>query len=127
MAELKPLSTLAALFWRLAALLTLALGGIGIFLPGLPTVPFWILSAFCAGKGWPAVEHWLLNHPRYGATIRDWREHGAVPRRAKWAATLMMLASSLLIASLPIVLWAKFAGPGVMAVVAVWLWRRPEP
>ncbi len=118
---------LAVLFWRSAALVTLGLGGIGILLPGLPTVPFWILSAYCAGRGWPAVEDWLLNHPRHGGTIRQWREQGAVPRRAKWAATLMMCASSLLIVSLPIVTWAKFAGPGTMLVVAIWLWRRPEP
>jgi uncharacterized protein len=42
--------------WRALALLSLALGGIGVVLPGLPTVPFVLLSAFAAGKGWPKFE-----------------------------------------------------------------------
>ena len=127
MTEPTPRLTVAALLWRSAALLTLALGGIGILLPGLPTVPLWILSAFCAGRGWPAVETWLLNHPRHGQSIRLWRQHGAVPRRAKWAATLMMTISSIVILALPVPLWARLAAPASMLLVALWLWRRPEP
>ncbi len=117
---------LAVLLWRGAALLALLLGGIGILLPGLPTVPFWLLAAWCAGKGWPAVEHWLLQHPRHGASIRAWRERGAVPRRAKWSATLMMALSSALILYLPLAPWVQWVAPLTMLVVGVWLWRRPD-
>jgi len=116
----------ARLLWRALALLSVALGLVGVVLPGLPTVPFLLLAAWAAGKGWPALEAWLLNHPSYGASIRRWRDHGAVPRRAKWAASLMMAASTVMLALTPLPLAAKLAIPALMAGVAIWLWRRPE-
>lgn len=114
------------LLWRTLALLSVALGLIGIVLPGLPTVPFLLLAAWAGGKGWPALEAWLLNHPRHGPAIRRWRERGAVPRRAKWAATGMMSLSATVLALSGAPLAVKLGTPLVMAAVAVWLWRRPE-
>lgn len=118
--------TLRSLLWRALALLSLVLGLIGILLPVLPTVPFLLLAAWAAGKGWPALETWLLNHTHFGPHIRRWRERGAVPRRAKWLASLMMLASATGLAMTPLPLAVKIAVPAVMAAVAIWLWRRPE-
>lgn len=117
---------LARLLWRALALLSLGLGLIGIVLPVLPTVPFLLLAAWAAGKGWPALEAWLLNHSQFGPHIRGWRERGAVPRRAKWLASLMMTASAVMLALSPLHLAAKIGAPAVMLAVAVWLWRRPE-
>lgn len=114
------------LLWRTLALACVGLGAIGAVLPGLPTVPFLLLAAWAAGKGWPALEEKLLNHPRYGATLRRWRERGAISRKAKWAATLMMTASGLVIAFSSAPIHAKLGVPLLMAVVAVWMWRRPE-
>lgn len=114
------------LLWRLVALTALTLGIIGIALPVLPTVPFMILAAWAAGKGWPVLEQRLLAHPKYGAHIRAWRERGTVPRRAKWFATVAMLASSVSLQFLSLTPWLRFGAPAVMFVVAVWLWRRPE-
>ena len=112
--------------WRALALLSLTLAAIGIVLPILPTVPFLLLAAWAAGKGWPALEAWLLNHAQFGPSIRNWRERGAVPRRAKWAATAMMGISAAMLALTPLHLAAKITIPALMAVVAVWLWRRPD-
>ena len=112
--------------WRALAALALVLAAIGIVLPVLPTVPFLLLAAWAAGKGWPALEAWLLNHAHFGPSIRHWRERGAVPRRAKWAATLMMAASAVMLALMPVPIAIKIAVPAVMAAVAIWLWRRPE-
>jgi uncharacterized protein len=114
------------LLWRVGAFLALGLGAIGIVLPVLPTVPFLILSAWSASKGWPALEKWLLSHEKYGPHIRNWRERGAVPRKAKWLATSMMAASAISIQFMSIPLWAQLGAPLLMAGVAVWLWRRPE-
>lgn len=118
--------TLARLLWRALALLSVALGLVGVVVPGLPTVPFMLLAAWAGGKGWPALEQWLLQHPSYGPAIRRWRDHGAVPRHAKWMASAMMLASSTVLWLSPAPLAVKVAAPTVMAVVALWLWRRPE-
>jgi uncharacterized membrane protein YbaN (DUF454 family) len=114
------------LLWRLLALLFVALGVIGIVLPVVPTVPFLLVAVWAAGRGWPALEQWLLGHPRYGHAIRQWRSAGIVSRRAKWASTLMMGCSALLLqlTAAPTVL--KVGVPLFMALVAIWLWHRPE-
>lgn len=117
---------LIQLLWRTLALLCVVLGLIGVFVPGLPTVPFLLVAAWAGGRGWPALEAWLLNHPRHGEPIRRWRENGVVPRRAKWAASSMMLLSAAILGLAPVPSWLKFAVPALMAAVALWLWQRPE-
>lgn len=115
------------LLWRLLALFALALGFIGLFLPVMPTVPFVLLAAWAAGRGWPQLEAWMLDHPRYGPPIRHWREQGAVPRKAKWLACTMMAGSALLLWFLPIPTWLRGGVYAVMFAVALWLCLRPEP
>lgn len=117
---------LVLLLWRALALLSLAVGIVGAFLPVLPTVPFVLLSAWAASRGWPAFERWLLAHRHFGPPIRHWREHGAVPRRAKWLASVMMTGSAVLLAFTAVPLAVKLGVPAVMLAVAVWMWLRPE-
>lgn len=114
------------LLWRAAALAAFVIGIVGIAIPVLPTVPFLILSAWAASKGWPAFELWLLQHRLYGPHIRKWREYGIVPRYAKLWAILTMTASAILLQLLDVPRWLQVGAPLTMAVVAVWLWRRPE-
>jgi len=110
--------------WAIAGVLSLITGIVGIFLPLLPTTPFVLLAAFCFSRGSERCERWLLDHPRFGPMVRDWRARRAVPLRAKQFATVMMAAGSL---------WAAFTMPIALAwlpallcaVVAVWLWRLP--
>lgn len=108
-----------------AGIVSVALGAIGAFLPLLPTVPFLILAAFCFARSNPVWEQRLLNHPRYGATLRAWREKGVVGRRAKLAATAAFTFSAVLgfvMLSLP---WSLIP-LGVGLVCGTWLWLRPE-
>lgn len=118
--------SVAITLWRILALVCVALGLLGMALPVLPTVPFLIVAAWAGSRGWPRLEIWLLEHPRYGPPIRRWRDHGAVPRRAKWFASTMMAASSAGLAFMAVPLWLKIGAPAMMAVVAIWLWRRPD-
>lgn len=112
--------------WRTLAFLCLLLGLLGVFVPGLPTVPFLLVAAWAGGKGWPALEAWLLNHPRHGPPIRRWRDHRAVPRRAKWLASASMVVSLVLIGLSAAHPALKIGMALLMAGVAAWLWRRPE-
>lgn len=114
------------LLWRALAVLLIVLGVIGIVLPVMPTVPFLLAAAWAAGRGWPELEERMLRHPVWGPPICRWREHGAVPRRAKWLASLGMAGSATLVAFLPVPLWLKLALPAVMACIAAWLWSRPD-
>lgn len=118
--------------WWLLAYASLGIGIVGIFVPGLPTTVFVLLSAYAAARGSQRLHRWLLRHPRFGPAIRDWQAHGAVSRRAKWMASWTMLASAaillLVMGRFPAHRWWMTALPiACMAIVAIWLWRRPEP
>ncbi|HEY5802267.1 MAG TPA: YbaN family protein [Lysobacter sp.] len=113
--------------WWLLAYASLGLGVIGIVVPGLPTVPFVLLSAFAAARGSQRLHDWLLAHRQFGPIIRDWEAHGAVSRRAKWLAVAMMSACALIMFLTAPRWWMAATGTAIMAVVAAWLWARPEP
>ncbi|MDE2407024.1 MAG: YbaN family protein [Xanthomonadaceae bacterium] len=113
--------------WALLAWVSLALGIIGAFLPVMPTVPFVLLSAFAATRGSDRLRGWLVSHPKFGRAILEWERDGAVSRQAKWLATGMMALSSISMAIFAPRGWMAAVGIGVMALVTLWLWRRPEP
>ena len=79
-----------------AGALSLLLGGICLFLPLLPTVPFVILAAFCFARSSPRLEHWLVSHPVFGSHIQAWRSRGAISRKGKRAALFAFAASALI-------------------------------
>ena len=113
--------------WLSAGWSALVLGAIGFFLPLLPTVPFVILAAFCFSKGSRHVEQWLLDHPRLGPIVRDWREHHAVPLGAKVLATVMMAISCTGAFFLFPAEYAKWAWvpSAICGPAAIWLWLLP--
>lgn len=113
--------------WWLLAYASLGLGLVGIVLPGLPTVPFVLLAAFAAARGSQRLHAWLLAHRQFGPMIRDWESQRAVSRRAKRLATTMMAACAVVMFLTAPALWMAATGTAMMAVVAAWLWRRPEP
>ena len=115
------------LFWRSLVVIFIILGFIGALLPGMPTTVFLILAAWAASKGWPQVDTWLLNHPKYGPTLRNWRENGTVPRKAKWFASIMMLVSGIVMLFTNAPVLVKIFTDLTMLIVAIWLWTRPEP
>ena len=114
------------LLWRSLAGVMVVLGLVGIVVPVLPTVPFLLVAAWAGGRGWPALEARLLAHPKYGEDIRRWRQRGAVPRKAKWMSSLMMLASATLLVLSSAPDWVRWSVPLMMTAVALWLWARPE-
>ncbi|MEZ5821659.1 MAG: YbaN family protein [Xanthobacteraceae bacterium] len=60
-----------------------ALGVIGLVMPLMPGTVFLIIAAACFARSSPRLEAWLLDHPRFGKSLRDWRTAGAIPRSAK--------------------------------------------
>lgn len=110
--------------YNVLGIAALAVGSIGIVLPLLPTVPFYILAAFLFGKGNPALEQRLLDHRTFGPHIRAWRERGAISRRGKIAALSMLAVSAAVgLATLPMP-WALV--PAVVALVTgTWIATRP--
>jgi hypothetical protein len=110
--------------WLVGGWLALVIGLIGVFLPLLPTTPFVLVAAWCFSRGSPRVERWLLEHPRLGPVVRDWREHHAVPLPAKQFATVMMAISSLGAIFLLPMPWSWL--PAIVCTgAAIALWRLP--
>jgi uncharacterized protein len=114
-----------AIAYRIAGLLALAVGVVGIFLPLIPTVGPMILAAFCFAKSDPAWEARILADPRFGPHIRAWRERGAISRKGKAAASAALVASAGL--SLALMRWPYSAIPSIVAViVGTFVLTRPE-
>lgn len=91
--------------------LMVAIGAVGIVLPGLPTTPFLIVAVWCFARSSPRFEQYLLNHPTFGGPLRTWREKGAIPRRAKILSVTMM--------SISFPIYILTASPSLLAAVGV--------
>ncbi len=100
--------------WFVAGLLSVAIGGIGIIVPGLPTTVFFIVAAACFSRSNKRFEQWVLNLPRIGALVRDHRSGLGMPRRAKVAAVTMILVVS--VASGVFAIGNRAVGAGVVAL-----------
>ena len=113
------------LLWGTAGAVVLLTGIVGAFLPVLPTTPLVLLAAFCFSRSSARAEAWMLAHPRFGPMVRNWRQHRAVPLRAKQVAWMMMAISSVWAwwAMPPFLRWL----PGLICLaVGIWMYRLPS-
>jgi hypothetical protein len=112
--------------WLALAYASLGIGIVAIFIPGIPTTEFILLSAWAASRGSPRLQHWLENHPVFGKMIYNWRNGRVVARRAKISASLMMSVCLVIMLLTVKHRWIiVIAGLG-MAAGALWMWSRPE-
>ena len=125
--NLKPSnSAVKRTLWKVAGTASLVLGIIGIVVPLLPTTPFLLLAAFCYQRGSERLHNWLINHPRFGPAIRDWRKHGVISRTAKRNAMIALVAVlglSILLAVKPWIIAIQFV---VLSLVAAFILSRPS-
>lgn len=114
--------------YLIAGLLLVALGIIGAFVPLMPTTIFLILAAWCFARSSTRLENWLLNHPRFGQTLRDWRDTGAISRSAKALACSGIALGFVLfwIGARP-GLWLWLLVAAILAACAAFILTRPDP
>lgn len=113
--------------WIAAGWCLVAVGAVGVVVPGLPTTGPLLLALACFARGSDRLHAWLLNHPVFGPPLRRWQEHRAITVRGKVVAVTMMLGSLAYVAwkpSLPT--WAVFAIGGVILVGIVVVLRLPH-
>lgn len=76
--------------------ISLILGAIGIFLPLLPTTPFWLLTCWCYIHGSKKLYDRVMRNRIFGGYIRDYVEHKAISRNTKISALSVMWLSTIL-------------------------------
>ncbi len=103
------------LFYKIVGTLSLGLGLLGIALPVLPTTPFLLLTAALYARSSDKLYAWLMNHPRLGAYIRDFREHHSLPLHVKVVSVAMLWATILLSVYSVKVVWLRV----LLLVIAV--------
>ena len=121
------LTRAARLTWLVVGCLSLALGAIGIAVPLLPTTPLILLAAFCFARSSNQLHEWLITHDVFGPLIENWRQYGAISRRAKVLSVVSMvavLAISLAMALPVVVIVAQLV---VLGAAALFILSRPLP
>ncbi len=122
-----PGSRISRCLFGLLAYISLGIGLIAIFVPGLPTTEFILLAAWAATKSSPRLSAWLENHRLFGPILSNWRNGKLVARQAKISATLSMLVCAILMFSLMPHSWPLYAAVAGMSLGNLWIWSRPEP
>lgn len=73
--------------------LSLLLGGVGIFIPVLPTTPFLLLTAFCYLRGSEKMYRWLIHHKIFGTYIQSYLIYKAITMKTKVGALIFLWLS----------------------------------
>ena len=115
------------LWWKIAGLVCVVLGVVGIVLPLLPTTPFLLLAAFCFDRGSPALHNWLTSHTHFGPIISDWHDHGAVPASAKAVAVIFMATAFGFGVYFQLPFWVLVVQAAIFLAVGIFLLTRPLP
>lgn len=82
-----------------AGVVSLTLGGIGVFLPLLPTTPFVLLAAGCFAGSSPAMHRWLCRSRFFGEYIENYRTNAGVSKSVKVRAIVFLWAGLALSAA----------------------------
>lgn len=93
--ELKKNRVVRALYMT-GGTLSLVLGIIGLFVPGLPTTPFVLLSAALYAKSSEKLYNWLLNNKYLGPRIKNYQRQKGVTLKAKYRIIALMLTMVLI-------------------------------
>ncbi len=72
-------------------LLCVAIGSVGVVVPGLPTTVFFIAAAASFARSSPRMENWVLSLPKIGPAVRDYRAGLGMPVGAKVIAVVMIV------------------------------------
>ncbi len=78
--------------WLVGGLFFVAVGAVGIVVPGLPTTPLLLLAAACFARSSPRLYAWLLRNKTFGPLIEDYRAGRGVSMRVKVTAISVMSA-----------------------------------
>ena len=93
--EMKKNRVIRALYMT-GGTLSLVLGIIGLFVPGLPTTPFVLLAAALYAKSSEKLYNWLLNNKYLGPRIKNYQRKKGVTLKGKYRIIALMLTMVLI-------------------------------
>ncbi len=99
------------IFYLILGILSVVLGTIGVFVPGLPTTPLVLLASWCFYRSSPRMQQWLLAS-FLGKYIREYMDKGGLTVRKRvyilcLMAAMVAISTIFFIHSMPvrIVVW----------------------
>lgn len=98
------------LFYILFGFLNIALGLIGVVVPGLPTTPFLLLALYCFGKSSERIQRWFMGTKIYDKYLKEYDRNRAMTMKQK---------ISILAFSAPFCLFAFFTLPNIWGKIAL--------
>ncbi len=77
------MSRVKKIILTIIGLIFVALGLIGIFVPGLPTTIFMILAAYCFIRSSERLYNWVIENKIFGHRVKHFMETKTIPLRGK--------------------------------------------
>lgn len=81
------------------------LGFLGLFLPLLPTTPFWLLTAYLFLNSSQKLYDRTMKIPLFGKIVRDFQQHKAISKQTKIISISTIWGTIALSAYLVNILW----------------------
>ncbi len=108
-------------------LIFVGLAFLGVFLPGIPTTPLILLSAWFFSKSSQRLEKWLKNNKTFGPLILNWEKYRGINRKSKIVAICLIIPTfAFSIYSISIIQIKIFLGLFCVSLCS-YLITRPEP